>query len=66
MRNDTDDTSEPQECSCATESCVHWMGDIVGEYSAACYDMYGPIPLLIGPGIPNTTAPGVYRDLTAL
>ena len=60
VRNDTDGTSEPQECSCATKTRNDWMGDIVEEYSATCYDLYGPIPLLIGPGVPSTTAPGVY------
>ena len=33
-------------------------GEIVEEYSATCYDVLGPIPLLIGPGDTQHNGPG--------
>ena len=58
MRNDTDGASEPQECSCTTKRRSDSSGEIVEEYSATCYDVLGPTPLLIGPVDTQHNGPG--------
>ena len=58
MRNDTDGVCELQDCTCTTKVRDDSSGEIVEEYSATCYDVLGPIPLLIGPGDTQHNGPG--------
>ena len=58
VRNDTEDTSVPQECPASTKVRDDSSGEIVEDCSATCYDTYGPIPLFIGPGDTQHNGPG--------
>ena len=58
MRNDTEDTSDPQDSPASTKVRDDSSGEIVEDYSATRYDVLGPTPLLIGQAILSTTALG--------